>query len=120
MAMVPHERSLVERLHDKPFVLLGVNTDISPDALKHAQEMHKITWRSWWDGSKRIASKYQVRGYPSLFLINHDGFIRRTYQGRPPDTQLERDVMQVVREAETDARTKTAANLGTIVAHAPK
>jgi hypothetical protein len=26
--MIPHERSLVERLKDKPFALLGVNSDV--------------------------------------------------------------------------------------------
>jgi len=103
MAMVPHERSLVERLQDKPFVLLGINVDSSTDALKSAQDKHRITWRSWWDGSRRIASRFRVRGYPTLFLLDQDGIIRREYLGRPPDSELERDVMQLVAEAEKAA-----------------
>jgi hypothetical protein len=106
--MVPHERSLVKRLEDRPFALLGVNVDSSPDVLARAQEKHEITWRSWWDGGKRIAFKYGVRGYPTLFLINHDGIIRRKYVGRPPDSELERDVMQVIGEAVADAKSKMA------------
>ena len=32
--MYPHERSLVKRLKDKPFVLVGVNSDADGDELK--------------------------------------------------------------------------------------
>jgi hypothetical protein len=32
--MYAHERSLVKRLEDKPFALLGINSDIDKDALK--------------------------------------------------------------------------------------
>jgi hypothetical protein len=110
MAMVPHERSLVERLQNRPFALLGVNADPSRDALRQTQEKHQITWRSWWDGSRRIATKYHVSRYPALFLVNHDGIIRRSYLGRPPDAQIEQDVMQVVAEAEQAAAGQHADN----------
>ena len=103
MAMVPHERSLVEKLQDKPFALLGVNVDPSKEDLKEAQKEHNITWRSFWDGPKRIASKFKVRGYPTMFLLNHEGVIRRVYVGRPRDSDLERDIMQVIKEAEVSS-----------------
>jgi peroxiredoxin len=104
MAMVPHERSLVERLQAKPFVLLGVSVDPSAADTKRAQEEHRMTWRSWCDGTRRIASKYRVHNYPRLFLINPDGIIRRVYEGRPRDADLERDVLHVIQEAETTAK----------------
>jgi hypothetical protein len=50
MAMVPHEKELVQRLKDKPFALLGVNADGDRDEVKKAVEKKGITWRSWWDG----------------------------------------------------------------------
>jgi hypothetical protein len=108
MAMVPHERSLVERLQGKPFALLGVNVDPSPEALARAQNAHGITWRSWWDSGRRIASKYRVGSYPSLFLVNHDGIIRQTYRGKPRDADLESDVMRVIAEAEADTKRRAA------------
>ena len=40
--MYPHERSLVERLKDKPFVLLGINSDPKKnivEAMKHMNEV---------------------------------------------------------------------------------
>ena len=48
--MYPHERSLVERLQDKPFALIGVNSDIDKKELKKRMEKEKITWRSFWCG----------------------------------------------------------------------
>ena len=50
--MYPHERSLVSKLKDKPFVLLGINSDQNRDELKKVLEKEQITWRSWWDGGK--------------------------------------------------------------------
>ncbi len=45
MAMVPHERTLVERMKGKPFTLLGVNGDDDRNALKKSLDTHNITWR---------------------------------------------------------------------------
>jgi Redoxin len=43
--MIPHERELVERLDDRPFVLLGVNGDTDLNAAKKAVGAHGITTR---------------------------------------------------------------------------
>ena len=50
MEMIPHERELVKRLKDRPFVLLGVNGD--DDRAKAAEVMTKeaMTWPSLWNG----------------------------------------------------------------------
>jgi hypothetical protein len=80
MDMVPHERSLVKRLADKPFVLLGVNTDESKEDLKKGEEVHKITWRSFHDGSKGpIVKKWLVQGFPTIYVLDGKGVIR--YKG---------------------------------------
>jgi hypothetical protein len=105
MAMVPHERSLVTKLQGRPFALLGVNVDPSKEDLKEAQERKKITWRSFWDNRKRIASKFKVRGYPTLLLIDHKGVIRQVILGRPDDVDLEKDIMQLIQEAESSPKT---------------
>ena len=44
--MYPHERSLVKRLADKPFVLLGVNSDETRDEVKKVLERNQLSWRS--------------------------------------------------------------------------
>ena len=48
--MYPHERSLVKRLANKPFALIGVNSDGDRAKLKTVIQKENITWRSFWDG----------------------------------------------------------------------
>jgi peroxiredoxin len=77
--MFPHERSLVQRLANKPFVLLGVNSDDDREALKRVIQKEHITWRSWWDGPSAvgpITEQWGVEASPSTFVIDHRGYIR--------------------------------------------
>jgi hypothetical protein len=82
MADVPHERSLVKRLEKKPFVIVGVNSDKNRDAVRKLCADKGITWRSFWDGgstSGPIGTRWNVRGWPTLYLIDGKGVIR--YKG---------------------------------------
>ncbi len=80
--MYPHERSLVKRLANQPFVLLGVNSDQDRDELKEVMKTEGITWRSWWDGGSPqgpIATQWNVQGWPTIYVLDHEGVIR--YKG---------------------------------------
>jgi peroxiredoxin len=82
MAMVPHERSLVERLEGKPLVLIGINGD---EDLEHARKIvqsEKITWRSWSDGKPPgpIATQWDVRSWPNFYIIDAKGVIRYKFR----------------------------------------
>jgi hypothetical protein len=80
--MYPHERSLVKRLANQPFVLLGVNSDQDCDELKEVMKTEGITWRSWWDGGGTqgpIATQWNVQGWPTIYVLDHAGVIR--YKG---------------------------------------
>ena len=77
--MYPHERSLVKRLDGQPFALLGINSDKSRDDLKKVMDKEEITWRSWWDGgstSGPIATKWNVHGWPTTYVLDEKGIIR--------------------------------------------
>ena len=41
--MYPHERSLVKRLKDKPFALIGVNSDADLDELREVRVDKELT-----------------------------------------------------------------------------
>ena len=88
--MYPHERSLVKELANKPFALIGVNSDPDLDALKPVLEKENITWRSFWNGPEgtrgAISTRWNVRGWPTLYLIDHEGVIR--YKGHGIDDDL--------------------------------
>src|SRR5690349_20881477 len=77
--MYPHERSLVKRLNGKPFALIGINSDMDREALKKVLVKERITWRSWWDGGSTegpIASKWNVHGWPTIYVLDARGVIR--------------------------------------------
>lgn len=79
MALVPHERELVEQYRGKPFVLIGVNCGDTRDVAKATMEQQQMTWRSWWDGDETrgpIETDYDVPHWPRVFLIDADGIIR--------------------------------------------
>ena len=77
--MYPHERSLVKRLADEPFALIGVNSDKDLEALKPILKKEKITWRSFWNGGSTkgpISRAWNVRGWPTIYVLDHKGVIR--------------------------------------------
>jgi hypothetical protein len=77
--MYPHERSLVKKLANAPFALIGVNSDRDLPKLRKAMEKEKITWRSFYDGGGTggpIATRWRVSGWPTLYVIDAEGRIR--------------------------------------------
>jgi hypothetical protein len=78
--MYPHERSLVKRLADEPFALLGVNSDEDLEQLQFRLEKENITWRSFWNGpegtSGPISTAWGVRGWPTIYVLDAKGVIR--------------------------------------------
>jgi hypothetical protein len=97
--MYPHERSLVKRLADKPFALIGVNSDEDRAKLKKALQKENITWRSFWDRSTSgpIASTWNVQGWPTIYVLDHHGVIR--FQNVRGD-DLDEAINTLLREAQ--------------------
>jgi hypothetical protein len=104
--MYPHERSLVKRLEGKPFVLLGVNSDHDRAELKKVMDKEKITWRSFWNGGSPggpIATRWDVEGWPTLYIIDAKGVIRHHHLGSPGDKKLDEEIDKLVAETEKQA-----------------
>jgi thiol-disulfide isomerase/thioredoxin len=94
MAAVPHEKELVERFKGRPFVLIGVNGDDTPHLGAKAVKKNQIPWRSFWNGEGgargSIASDWNVRGWPTVYVLDQHGTIRQKYLGgKPLDDLLE-------------------------------
>ena len=92
--MYPHERSLVARLSDKPFALIGVNSDQDRDDLKDIMKKEQITWRSFWDGGSTngpIATAWNVSGWPTIYVLDHKGVIRyKNVRGEAMDQAVDK------------------------------
>ena len=93
MAMIPHERSLVKKLEGKPFALIGVNSDRDKGTIAPNLKLHQVTWRSFCCGeegtSGSIPAEWNVSSWPTLYLIDHQGVIRKRWIGSP-DTEQEK------------------------------
>ena len=91
--MYPHERSLVQKYADKPFTIIGVNSDKDRDKLKEILEEKNLTWRSFWDGgstSGPIASSWNVSGWPTIYVLDAEGRIRyKGVRGKRLDKAIE-------------------------------
>ncbi len=101
--MYPHERSLVEKLKDAPFAIIGVNSDDDLEELAEAVEKENITWRSFWNGplgtSGPISTKWNVRGWPTMYLIDAKGVIRHHWLGSPGNDVLDEAIDALIAEA---------------------
>ncbi|MFO1078791.1 MAG: thioredoxin-like domain-containing protein [Planctomycetota bacterium] len=101
--MFPHERSLVEKFAGKPFVIIGVNSDKDLDAVRPKFVEEKITWRSFWCGEEgtrgAIPTRWNVRGWPTLVVIDHDGVIRNKWLGSPGDAVIDETLEGLVEKA---------------------
>ena len=101
--MYPHERSLVKRLEGKPFALVGVNSDRDKAELKKAMAKENITWRSFWNGGSTagpISTRWAIQGWPTLYLIDHKGVIRKKWVGSPGEEVMNKEIDKLVKEAE--------------------
>jgi hypothetical protein len=101
--MYPHERSLVKRLADQPFALLGVNSDKDIDALQEVLKKENITWRSFWNGGSTqgpISSAWNVRAWPTIYVLDHKGVIRfKNVRGEKMDAAVD----SLLKEMKADA-----------------
>ena len=76
--MLPHEKELVERLKDKPFALLGMNSDGDAEKVKGILKEQGITWRQAILGSTNapLPTKWNVTGWPTIYILDKKGVIR--------------------------------------------
>ncbi len=96
--MLPHERSLVKELKGRPFSIVGVNSD-SKDRLKELVKNGTTLWRNFTNvqADGKISTTWGVRGWPTLYLIDHNGVIK--HKGLRGDA-MEKAIMEMVAEAE--------------------
>ena len=77
VAMYPQLRELIEK-HDRDrFAVVSVTGDLTIDTVREAIADKRITWPVWWDGGKQeIVSRWNVKTWPTIFVIDHSGVIR--------------------------------------------
>jgi thiol-disulfide isomerase/thioredoxin len=120
MKMVPHERALAKRLAGRPFAVVGINGDVHTlfdakgkeiDNWPRVQQIiirEQITWPSFLNyarGRKESISQWwNVRDWPTVFLIDHQGVIRHRFRGMPQESELDAAIDRLVAAVENEKR----------------
>ncbi len=99
MGELPHLKALVQRHADRPFAVVGVNTDGNKDEYRRRALEHGVTWRSAWQGSTDgpLPTRWGVYSYPTVIVLDASHRIRAI---GPRGEPLARLVEELLAEAE--------------------
>ncbi len=96
--MLPHDKDMVKRLADKPFALIGINSDGDRSVVNEILKKENITWRNVIDGntSGPIATAWNISGWPTIYVLDKAGKI--AYRDLRDD-ELEKAVVKLLEAA---------------------
>jgi len=96
-AMIPHERKMVEKFKDKPFVLVSISGDDKPETVKEFLKKEPMPWVHWFGGTEAdsMLRKWNVRFFPSIYVIDTKGVIRYKHVR---EDELEKAVAELLAE----------------------
>ena len=94
----------MKKLADKPFAIVGVNTNgYNAEKLKAVMDKEKLNWRSFADAggyTSGIPAKWNLQGTPTLYVLDHKGVIRHKWLGSPGEKAIDEAIMNLIKEAE--------------------
>ena len=98
-AMIPHEREMVTRLKDKPFVLVSISFDAEKKTLTEYLAKQPMPWNHWWNGAEgKLKDTLNIQHFPTLFVLDPQGVIRFK---EIRDEELEKAVNMLLEEMKT-------------------
>ena len=97
--MVPRANALVKELKGRPFVQVGVSVDPSREKVRAFLERTEMPWAHWWvGGTSRALEAWDVEGYPTVYVIDHEGVIRHRRVGFDAATDDLHDIVHALVE----------------------
>lgn len=104
VSMFPHNKELVEKYKGRPFVILGVNEDRAPKDITNGNAKHKLTWRSFQDGTagSKIVRQYKIEAFPTMMILDGNGVVRKVIVGAGGQNAalLDKTIAELVAELE--------------------
>ena len=110
--MYPHERTLVEKLADNSFALIGVNSDPDLEEIRQTVSDKNITWRSFWNGKDgtggEISTEWGISGWPTIFVLDSKGVIRyKNVRGPELDNAITKLLAELGEEVNLSKKAET-------------
>jgi thiol-disulfide isomerase/thioredoxin len=101
VGMIPYEREMVKKQEGKPFVFVSVSADEKKEKLKEFLEKEKMPWTHWWSGTEGVVKKWNIRAFPTMYIIDAKGVLRAKLVGGGEDSEkkLSETVEKLVNEA---------------------
>jgi hypothetical protein len=80
---LPELARLHEQLHDKGLTVIGLNTDVRGKlgAVRTMVVRNQLPFPVWVDFESKSQVTFELRGYPTSFLIDRQGNIRWKREG---------------------------------------
>jgi hypothetical protein len=72
------------------------------DQVKAAVEKQRMTWRSFRNGNFGVANDWNVRTWPTVYLINQHGVICGKWKGSPGEEELDAAIVKLMNIAEAE------------------
>jgi Flp pilus assembly protein CpaB/peroxiredoxin len=94
----PVLKDLAKALDKEPVVFLGVNVDSSLAVAQKADQTEKLPGPSWWDEGGQLAKTMDVRGIPTLLLLDRKGAVRETFVGVQDKQILQAKIASLLHE----------------------
>ena len=106
-AQTPHLKKAYEEFKNRDFEIIGISLDDDKSKLLAYIKEQGITWPQFFDetGEHTIAQMYKVTAIPQLFLIDHEGVIRKTRLLSQP---IESEIAVLIQER--DAKLRAASS----------
>ena len=82
----PWMNAMQRKYGKQGLVVLGVNEDDDPAATSAFLDKHPADFRVLRDGGGKLASRYQLMGMPSAFVIDRDGRVVAKHIGFKKDS----------------------------------
>ncbi len=87
------QRETSLRLATQPFAMFGVNSDSERALLESVAMKEQLTWPNLWDGVEgtagKIATRWRVHAWPTWYLIDAAGLVRKRWCGAPAQVELD-------------------------------
>ena len=111
---LPHYQKFFQRYrNDQSLVILSINEELSPDPRKRLSLArnfalrYNLTFPVLPDMRGKVSKAYRVSSFPTIFVVDKDGFIRKRLEGYYAGVMEE--LQQVVEHLKHESQGNTAA-----------